>query len=91
VHDTSFCKIGCESVLDSFASVFLSAISMEKFQLVSTLSFDHGEPKFEDFEDGVGLLVGDSVHPGVVGGEVVKCEYILRIAERCWINLAANI
>ena len=91
MNDSGFFEVGSEGILDGFAGVFFSAVSMEKLEFVAGLSFDHCEPAFEDFEYCIRLFVGDCVHPGVICSEVVEGEDIFCIAKRDWIDLTTNI
>jgi len=53
----------------------------EEFEIVSGLTFDHGEPAFEEFQEGVGGFVGDEVDPGIAGCLVGEGENVFCIAE----------
>jgi hypothetical protein len=74
------CKVGSECVFQRLTCVFLSTVRVEKFKLVTGLSFDHGLPLLKDLEDGVGELVRDGENPRVIRGKIQKRENIPCIA-----------
>jgi hypothetical protein len=53
---------------------------MEKLELAARLSLNHGEPLFEDLQDGVGKLVGDCIDPGIAGSEIQEGKDVFSVA-----------
>jgi len=64
---------------------------VEEDEFLFRLSFDHSEPAFEKFEDGVRGLVGDEINPGVTGGFISEGEDVFHIAKGYWVDGAADI
>ena len=56
---------GRESIFVRFTCVFLSTIRVEELEFLVGLSFDHGEPSFEEGEYSVGSLVRKKINPRV--------------------------